>query len=74
MENVKKNWPQIAVGVVAIAVGLYILKKNSQKSMANVLVDVAQIKGNEWPKPRCPAELSTVMLLKLDKKLYLKSG
>jgi hypothetical protein len=52
MENVKKNWPQIAVGVVAIAVGLYILKKNSQKSMANVLVDVAQIKGNEWPKPR----------------------
>lgn len=46
MESVKKNWPQIAVGVVAIAVGLYILKQNSQKSKASVLVDIDQIKGN----------------------------
>ena len=52
METVKKNWPQIAVGVVAIAVGLYILKKNSQKTFAHVLVDLDQIKGDEWPQPR----------------------
>ena len=52
MESVKKNWPQIAVGVAAIAISLYILQRNSKKNMASMLIDYDQIKGNEWPQPR----------------------
>jgi hypothetical protein len=53
MEAVKKHWPQIAVGVVAIAVSLYLLNRNQQsKNMAAVLVDIDQIRGKDWPHPR----------------------
>ena len=46
MDTVKRYGPQIAVGVVAIAVSLYLINKNSQKTMAHVVVDPKQITGD----------------------------
>ena len=52
METVKKNWPQIAVGVVAVAIGLYVIKRNadSGKLKAHVLADKVSLES--WPQPR----------------------
>jgi len=43
------------IGVVAIAIGLYMIKKNSDnnsKLKAHVLADYTTIDKNAWPKPR----------------------
>lgn len=36
MEQVKKNWPQIAVGVAAVAISLYVYKKSLDSSKVKV--------------------------------------
>ena len=55
MEIVNKHWPKITVGVVAIAVGIYIYKKSSDNKVA-AIADIAQLSegcdGKVWPYPR----------------------
>ena len=36
MEQVKKNWPQIAVGVAAVVISLYVYKKSVDSSKVKV--------------------------------------
>ena len=53
MDTLKKNWPQVvAVSVVAIALGVYIINNKSNKLKAHVITDSALLDTNVWPAPR----------------------
>jgi len=41
MEAVKKNWPKITVGVVAIALGVYIYSRSRSNKVA-ILADIKE--------------------------------
>jgi len=77
MDTMKKNWPQVvAVSVVAIALGFYIIKNNKDSKMkAHVITDCAQFDKDMWPAPRriidCDAK-QFVQQKQLD--LWLKNG
>ena len=55
MEAVKKHWPKITVGVVAVALGAYLVLRNRQSKVA-VVADISEqqaiLDGKVWPKPR----------------------
>lgn len=36
MDQIKKNWPQIAVGVAAVAISLYVYKKSIDSAKVRV--------------------------------------
>ena len=55
MEGVKRHWPKITAGVVALALGVYIYSRSRQNKVA-ALVDLNQQQaccdGKVWPQPR----------------------
>lgn len=53
MDTLKKNWPQVvAVSVVAIALGVYVIRSNNNKLKAHVVVDSEKLETDVWPAPR----------------------
>ena len=54
MEQIKQHWPKIAVGAVAIALGVYMLSRQSKEQAAvqDIKEQIKAIKPNEWPKMR----------------------